>query len=477
MLTRLVRDLVKKGKDVKLQVAVADLSQCRKDITVEVPVEDVKAAFEKTYDVYARHVKAPGFRPGRVPREIIKQRFAKEARDEVLQSLVPQALQLAITEHMLRVIGDPQIDDISISEGEPMRFRVTLEVLPEFELKEYKGLKLTKRVAAVTDHDVEHTLDHLRQSASEFVPVEDRPSRDGDFVSVNLVGKYIEPPEEEDLKSDDVQIEIGVDNVQPEFSENLRGVKTGDVREFRVKYPEDFSAKGLAGKTLDFTAAVVAVHEKEAPELDDEFARDFGDYESLEQLRDRVRENLTASAEARAEADLREEAARRVIEDYDFEVPSALVEPQTAERAREFAYVLMRNGVPPQTIKEIDWEERMNEFRPLAARDVRMALVFARIGEAENVDVSQWEVEAEIERMARMSGEPTEQLKARLTKDDSLSSIENRLRHQRALEAVIKRAEITVEEFNEDRNENQAQSPDQTETEGEVPNESKSQAL
>lgn len=462
---------------MKLQVAVADISQCRKGLTVEVPVEEVNAAFEKTYGAYARHLKIPGFRPGRVPRELIKQRFAKEAEEEVVQSLVPEALQAAVAEHMLRVVGEPQIDALSIGQGEPLKFSATFEVMPEFELKEYKGLKLTKRVATVADEDVEHALDHLRQSAAEFVPVEDRPSRDGDFVSVNLVGKYVEPPEEEDLKSDDVQVEVGANNVQPEFNDNLRDVKAGDVREFRVKYPEDFSSEGLAGKTLDFTATVVAVREKEAPELDDEFARDFGDYENLQQLRDRIRENLTASAEARADSGLREEVVKRVLEDYDFEVPSALVEPQAADRAREFAYLLMRNGVPPQTIKEIDWEGRMNEFRPLAARDVRSALVFDKIGEAENVEVSRWEVEAEIERMASMSGEPADQLKARLTKDDSLSSIEHRLRHQRALEAVIKHAEVTVEEFNEDRNEHHTQSPEQTESEGEVQSESKSQAL
>jgi trigger factor len=462
---------------LKLQVAVADISQCRKGLTVEVPVEEVNAAFEKTYGAYARHLKIPGFRPGRVPRELIKQRFAKEAEEEVVQSLVPEALQAAVAEHMLRVVGEPQIDALSIGQGEPLKFRATFEVMPEFELKEYKGLKLTKRVANVTDEDVEHALDHLRQSAAEFVPVEDRPSHDGDFVSVNLVGKYVEPPEEEDLKSDDVQVEVGANNVQPEFNENLRDVKAGDVREFRVKYPENFSAEGLAGKTLDFTATVVAVREKEAPELDDEFARDFGDYENLQQLRDRIRENLTASAESRADSGLREEVVKRILEDYDFEVPSALVEPQATDRAREFAYLLMRNGVPSQTIKEIDWEGRMNEFRPLAARDVRSALVFDKIGEAEKVEVSRWEVEAEIERMASMSGEPADQLKARLTKDDSLSSIEHRLRHQRALEAVIKHAEVTVEEFNEDRNEHHTQSPEQTETEGEVQSESKSQAL
>jgi trigger factor len=462
---------------LKLQVDVADLSQCRKDLTVEVPVEEVKAAFDKTYDAYARHVKSPGFRPGRVPREVIRQRFAKEVKDEVVSSLVSHAIQHAVAEHKLRVVGEPEINDFSFDEGEPLKFKATLEVLPEFELKEYKGLNLTKRVQSVTDEDVQHTLDHLRQSAAEFIPVEDRESREGDFVSVNLVGKYVEPQEEEDLKSDDVQVEIGAENVQPEFNENLRGVKAGDVREFRVKYPENFSSEGLAGKTLDFTASVVAVREKEAPELDDDFARDVGDFESLQQLRDKIRENLTASADGKAEADLREQALKRILDDYDFEVPAALVEPQTSERAREFAYLLMRNGVPQQAIREIDWEKKMDEFRPMAARDIRMALVFARIAEAENVKISGWEVDAEIAMMARASGEPVDQLKARLTKDDSLSSIENRLRHQRALEAVIKHAEIAVEEFNIDQSEHEAQSPGQTETEGEVRNESKSQAL
>ena len=461
---------------MKLQVAVADLSQCRKDLTVEVPAEEVKVAFEKVYDTYARHVKAPGFRPGRVPRGVVKQRFAKEAKDEVIKNLVSHALQHAITDHNLHVVGDPRIGDLSISEDEPMRFKATLEVLPEFELEEYKGLKLTKRVARVTDEDVETVLERFRQSAAEFVPVEDRPSQDGDFVSVNVVGKYIEPPEEEDLKSDDVQIEIGSKNIQSEFSENLRGVKAGDVREFRVKYPEDFAPEGLEGKTLDFTATVVAVRRKEIPELDDEFAGDFGDYESIQKLRDKVRENLVSNSETRADTRLRDEVVERILKDYDFEVPAALVEPQAVERTRELAYMLMRNGVPQQTIKEINWEERLNEARIHAARDVRAALVVAKIGHAENIEISRAEVDAEIGRIAIVNNEPADQLKARLTKDDSLSSIENRLRYQKALEVVVKHAEITVEEFTEGQNENQAQSPGRTEAEGEVRSESKSAA-
>ncbi len=461
---------------MKLQVAVTDLSQCQKDVTVEVAAEEVKAEFEKAYDAYMRHAKVPGFRPGRVPRGVVKQRFAKEVRDEVIGNLLPHALQHAITDQKLHVVGGPQIDLISVNDGEPLKFKATVEVLPDFELKEYRGLKTTKRIARVTDEDVEKTLERFRQNTAEFVPVEDRPSQDGDFVSINLVGKYVEPQEEEDMKSDDVQIEIGSENVQPEFNENLRGAQAGDIREFRVKYPEDFTSPGLAGKTLDFTATVVAVRRKELPELDDDFAKDFGDYGAIQELRDKIRENLVSNSESQASARLREELVEQILKDYDFEVPSSLVESQANDRMREFSYMLMRSGVPQQTIKGINWGERMVDARRHAARDVRAALVVSRIGDSENIEISGNEVDAEIERIAIRSGEPVDQLKARLTKDESLSSIENRLRYQKALDAVVNHAEITIEEFTEDQNENQAPSPTQpeAEVEGVVRSEGKS---
>lgn len=455
---------------MKLQVAVADLSQCKKDLSIEVPAENVKAEFEKAYDTYMRYAKVPGFRPGRVPRGVIKQRFAKEAREEVTKNLLQHALQHAIDDHKLHVVGNPIIDDLSISEGEPMRFKVTLEVLPEFELKEYKGLKLTKRIARVTDEVVEDVLERFRQSAAKFIMVKDRPSQDGDFVSVNLVGKYIEPQEEEDLKSDGAQIEIGSKNDLPEFSENLRGVKPDDVREFRVKYPEDFAPEWLAGKTLDFTATVVAVRRKEMPELDDEFARNVGGYDSIQELRDKIQENLAADSEAQAESRLRDELVERILKDYDLEVPAALVEPQTAQRAREFAYLLMRNGVPQQTIKEINWGEWMDKTRERVARDICAVMVVSKIADVENIRVSAGDVDAEIERAARANGEPADQLKARLTKDEALSSIENGLRYQKALDAVINHAEITVEEYTGTQNDDQ----NRAEPEGAVQSESQS---
>lgn len=432
---------------MKLEVAVADISQSRKDLTIEVAAEEVKAEFEKTYDAYSRYAKVPGFRPGRVPRGVVKQRFAKDVREEVIGRLLPHALQHAIIDHKLHVVGEPSIDDIDVNDGGPLKFKASVEVIPEFELQDYKGLKLTRKVAGVTDQDVDQVLDRWRQSSAEFVPVEDRPSQTGDFVSVNLVGKFVESPEAEDVTADDVRIELGSEWVQPEFNEHLTGVKTGDVRDFRVVYPEDFDSKGLAGKTLDFTATVVSVRQKELPELDDDFAIERGEYKSLQEMRDQVRQDLISQAERDADLRLRADLVDQIIGRYDFEIPSSLIEQQATDRTRELAYMMMRNGMSPQSIRQMNWDDRLNEARGLAVKDVRAALVVSRIGDAENIEVSASEVDAEIDNMAASSGETPANLKARLTKDEALSSIENRLRYQKVLDAVLSAAEISTEEL------------------------------
>lgn len=461
---------------MKLEVVVTDVSQCKRDLTVEVAAEEVKAQFDKAYDAYSRHVKVPGFRPGRVPRGVIKQRFSKEVKEEVVGQLLPHALEHAIVDNKLRMVGEPHIHEFSVNEGEPLKFKASLEVIPEVELKEYKGLKVTKRVQRVTDEDVERVIERWRENAAELVPVEDRPSHNGDLVSVNLVGKYVQTDgqaegtpahEQEDLKAEDLVIELGGEGVQPEFNESLSGVKADDVREFRVVYPEDFTSKGLAGKTIDFTATVVSVKQKELPELNDDFARDFGEHETMQAMRDKVREGLVKNAEQQASAALQGQLLTQVVKQYDFEVPSVMVQKQAQARVREFADMLLHSGVPPQSLNELNWDEQIKHALVQAAQDVRSALVVSLIGEAEGVEVSEQEIDAEIELMASSTGESPQQLKARLTRDEAISSIENKLRYEKALDAVAHYAEITVEKVTQEQLQN-PQSQEDTQTIPEV---------
>lgn len=436
---------------MKLEVAVTDLSQCRKEISVEVPTEEVAPEFEKAYTAYSRYAKVPGFRPGRVPRGVLKQRFTKEVKDEVVSQLLPHALQHAITDKQLRVVGEPAILELSVAEGEPFRFKVGVEVLPDFELKSYKGLKATKRVVAVTDEQVEEVVNQYRQSNAEFVSIEDRPSQLGDTVSINITGKYLEPTnpaEEEELKTDDLQIELGGEGVQPEFTEALTGVKAGDVREFRVVYPEDFSSPGLAGKTLDFTANVVAVREKEIPEADDDFAQGLGqDFESIAQMRERIREGLTQAAEGRAENRLRNDLVEEMLKEYDFEVPPTLIQQQAMDNTRAFLNQMMQYGLSPHAARDWDWKSHMEREKARAEHDLRAALIIGKVGQAENVNVEAAEIDAEIAEMAAQMGQDPEELKATLTKDEAISTIADRLQHRKALDLIVNNSEITVEQI------------------------------
>jgi trigger factor len=433
---------------LKVEVALSEPSEgCRRELVIEVPADEVTAEFEKTYNTYTRYAKVPGFRPGRVPKNIVRQRFGKEVSDEVLGHLVPHALESALVEQKLRVVGSPQISEITVHEGEPLRFKASVEILPEFTLQNYRGLQLTRRVARVTDEQIDAVLEDWQRNAGQMVPIEDRASEAGDHVSVNLVGKYVAPEEAEDLTAHDVVIELGAEGVQPEFDENLRGVRPGDERQFRVVYPEDFGAEGLAGKTLDFTATVIAVRREERPALDDEFAREFGEVEAMDELRARIRADLERNSALSAERQLRDEATTALLSGYEFAVPESMVEQQASELTRELAYTMLRGGVAPEQIRELNWEERMGEARLRAVRDIRAALVLGRIAEAEQIEVAGEEIDAEVARLAEGSRVGEEALRARLTKEGALSSIENRLRYQKTLDAIIKSAEVTDEEI------------------------------
>lgn len=434
---------------LKQEVVVTDVSQCQKDLAIEIAAEEVTKEFEKTCDAYMRYVKVPGFRPGRVPRGVVKQRFSKEIKDEVIGHLMPHALEHAVKDHNLKIIGEPQIQDFSLEEGEPLKFKVSIEVLPEIELKEYKSLKATKRIVKVTDEDVEGVIGRWRENEAEMVPVEDRSSQDGDIVSINLVGKYLDPQaehEKEDLKAEAMEVEIGGNASLPEFTENLRDVKPDDVKKFRVVYPEDFSSKGLAGKTIDFTATVLAIRQKELPELNDEFAKDAGGYDSMEQMREKVRENLVSNAELEADNRLRDDLLAQLLDSHEFEVPQVLVNQQAQSRLQDMSERLRQMGLPPEMLQNFNWQEQINGAVEAAKRDVRSALLVGRIGLAESVTVGEEEIDAEIESMSGEMGMPVNELKARLTSDEAVSSIETRLRYRKALDVVVSNAEVVTEE-------------------------------
>src|SRR6266550_412399 len=274
-----------------MKTEFGDVSPTRKEIKIEIDPAMIKQSYDEVSDRYAKQASVPGFRPGHAPRAVVRNRFKSEIRAEVLQQLIPDAVNQAIDKHELNAIKEPdvELDGTAALEkfGEqPITVKVNVEVLPKVEVQNYKGIEVARRVRPITDANVDEMFDAFRETSAAMQPVEDRASAAGDTVTVNLVGKFLDNPDQEDLKADDVEVELGGRGVQQEFTENLTGVKADDEKIFTVSYPEDFKSEGLAGKRVEYTAKVIAVRVKELPEIDDEWARSLGEeFDSVATLR------------------------------------------------------------------------------------------------------------------------------------------------------------------------------------------------
>jgi trigger factor len=427
-----------------LKTEVTSLGDCKREVAIDIPVDEVNREFEKVTAEYAKYATVPGFRPGKTPKSVVKTRYKDSIHNEVLQHLVSHALQHAVKDNNLRVIGDPSFDVLTVDEGKPLAIKATIEVIPEINLVDYKGLEITKRVPEITDADIEQELDGLREKNAELIPVEGRPSQEGDYVTADLVGKFL-ATEEQDLKADNVEVVIGAPNVQKEFSDNLIGVSVGEEKVFKVHYPEDFSSKGLAGKELEYTASVTAIRAKELPELDDEFAKGLGvEIDSIADLRKRISDDLALSAERHASSVLRDELLDKLVKLNPFEVPSILVQQQVKARVeglvREMIYRRMQL---PDT--EVSLDAIREQAKELALSDVRGALILDQIARDEKITVSDDEVDAEIRHMAEHNGQTFEATKSRLTKEEALDNIKDNLKNRKALDVVVAHARITTE--------------------------------
>jgi trigger factor len=273
----------------------------------------------------------------------------------------------------------------------------------------------------------------------------------GDTVTINARGNYVDEPEEDEVKVDDVPVVLGGPGVMEEFTQNLIGVKPEDKRTFTVEYPADYNTAGLAGKKITYVAEVTGVSRKEVPELDDEWVKSLGeDFDSVDTLKAKVREDLEARAQAESDRRLRDDVLRRLIDANQFEVPESLVEHQTHQRLQSVARQMMGRGIDPRA-QQIDWEGAHEEMRGQAENDVRVSMLLEKVAEAENITVSQEEVEAEIEALATTSRQSKEQVRAALTKEGGDRSIAHRVRSRKALDLLIDNARITDAEWTEEK--------------------------
>jgi trigger factor len=414
---------------------------CRRELELEIPAEDVQKAMERVAREFARVARVPGFRPGKAPVTLIRRRFAEDIKSEVLQSLLPEKIEQAVTEQKLTPVTRPQVDKVDFPEAGPVKFRASFEVLPEFELGKYKELEVEVPALEITDADVDKTLQEMRERAATFVPVEGRALADGDFAQIKLLGTPAGGGEP--LQAENVMCHIGAEETLPVFTENLRGTKVSDHKNFEVKYPEDYPDPKLAGKAYNYAVEVVAVKEKKLPELNDDFAKEVSEAASLEELRAKLRQSLEAARDQRKLDQAKEKILAALVATHDFPVPEAMVEHQMDARLERVVRSLAAQGVDPRAVN-VDWVSMRKRQHDRALEDMKAELILDHIATAESIDVTEEEVEKEIASLAERSGESATALRARLTKQGSLDRMKSKLRSDKTLEWLHRNARIRM---------------------------------
>ena len=412
---------------------------CRRELELEIPAEDVSKATERVAKEIARVARVPGFRPGKAPVSLIKRRFADDIKGEVLQSLVPEKVEKAVAEQKLNPVSQPQVDKLDFNEGQPLKFRAVFEVLPEFELGKYKGLDIEMPAMEVTDEDINKALEETRERAAAFAPVEGRAVENGDFVQLKLAGT----PEGggDPVQADNVMCHVGAEETMQPFNENLLGANVGDHKTFGVDYPADYPDAKLAGKKFHYDADVTAIKVKKLPELNDDFAKDVSDATTLDELKKKVRESLEHEREHRRKDLQREKIIFELVKGHDFPVPESLVEHQKDVRLERVVRSLAQQGVDPRAVN-LDWVSLRQRQEDRAKEDVKAELIIDRIASTESIDVTDDDIQHELEHLGGHSGESVEAIRARLTKQGALDRMKAKLRSDKTLDWLAQNANV-----------------------------------
>jgi len=416
---------------------------CKQSLEISIPSEEVERETERVVAAMSQRARLPGFRPGKIPSGIVRTRFASDIREEVVRSLVPKFFQKRVEDENLRVVGTPDITDVHFHSGEPLTFRAEFEVAPEIELKEYTGLTVAYREPEVSEADVAQRIENLRDQKAEFASVDPRPLEDGDFAVVALeAAGGLEAPL---AKQDELVLHIGGEETLEAFTENLRGASPGEEKEFDVRYPDDHGDEKLSGKTVRFRAAVKGIRRKELPELNDEFARDLGDFKDLEELRTEVRAALGREREYAAQQEAKTALVEKLVDMHDFPVPEAFLDRQIESQVEQYLRSAAARGVDPRSVR-IDWEKLKESQREKATRDVKASLLIDRIAERESIEVTTDEVDREVQRIARQEREPAAAVRSRVEKDGVLRRIASHIRTEKTLAFLFERARKTADE-------------------------------
>ncbi len=413
---------------------------CTRELVLDIPADEVTKAYRTVAGNYRKYAKIPGFRAGKVPESVVRRRFAGEIRKEVIDGLLPERFNKTVAELGVRPVGQPQVTELTVEDGQPLHVKAVFEYLAPFSMEGYQQVAVPKPSVDVTEEEFQHELGNLRDSRATIEPVEeDRALKDGDWAQISYKGVIDGEAEAAPILGEDTLVEIGGKDTVEAFSAALRGSKPGQELKAEVVYPADYAEEKLAGKTVAYDVEVKAIKKRILPELNDEFAKELGGYESLAELETRIREHLENRKKRSVEAETKDRLFAALTEKYPFPVPESLVQDQIDQRLDRGLRALAAQGMNTEQMRKLDFVRLRAAQRESATAEVKTMVLLDRIAHEENITVSDEEMERELQLAAIQSREPLDTLKARLTEDGGLARIREQLRREKTASVLYER--------------------------------------
>ena len=403
-----------KGGNVIMSLQVEKLEKNMAKLTIEVSAEELEKAIEGAYQKNKNKISIPGFRKGKAPRKMIEQMYGKSVfYEDAANALIPDAYDKALEECEEQIVSSPKIDVTQLEAGKPFIFTAEVALKPEVTLGKYKGVKVDKIEVKVTDEEVDAELENQRNKNARTVTVTDRPVAEGDTAVIDFEG-FVDGVAFEGGKGENHPLEIGSHTFIDTFEDQLVGKNTGDEVEVNVTFPEKYQAADLAGKPATFKVKINEIKAKELPELDDEFAQDAAGVDTLAEYKEEIKKNLTEKKETEAKKTKEDEAIQKIIDKSKMDLPEAMIETQCETMVEEFAQRIAQSGLTMEQYLQFSGmtvDQLKDQVRPEATTRIQSSLVLEQIAKEENIEVTDADIDAEVEKMAKAYGMEADKLK------------------------------------------------------------------
>ncbi|UCE42764.1 MAG: trigger factor [Candidatus Aminicenantes bacterium] len=412
-----------------------NLSECKKELHLEIPASEVMKEWDRVVDQYASRAKIKGFRPGKAPKDMIKRMYSPDIRETLINNLVPQALNKELTDKKITPVGQPVISDLHLKENEPIRFNVTVEVWPEIHLPEYTGIKVAKKKVSVTEKEIKDSLEELRAKSAEYIPAEKRGVKDGDYVVAEIKGKNTQT--KRFLPTEKVVILAGHQDNEEALNKNLIGLSSGEIVHFTIQYKKNHENKKLAGQEIAYELKVDSIKEKKLPDINDDFAKDLGNYKNLKDLKTKLKEQLRASKEGVQRREMAEEIIGKITEKMSMALPESVIEQESNALLNR-----QLSSLPQQNLSKEAIESLREDVRKRAVRNIQNHLILTTIAEKEKLKVSEEEIKEEMKSIAKMHNVPVARVIESIDQEGQKEELKDNLLIRKTVDFLVKSAII-----------------------------------